>query len=376
MNIGVNARLLLKGKLEGIGWYAYQILKRITQQHPEHQFYFFFDRPYDDSFIFGANVHGVVISPQARHPILYHIWFNWKLPRYIKKYKIDVLFSPEGLTSLRTKVPNIITLHDLAYCHYPEQIDRAHRYYLRKYQPQMARHADHILTVSQFTKEDIMTQYGLSDSKISVVYNAANEAYRPLTFEEKLAVKKTYTDGREYFIYVGAIHPRKNVINLLKAFVQFKRRQQSKFKLVIVGRLAWNTEEIEDAQKRMPYKDDVIWLGYQDVPTLTQLVGAAYAMVYPSLFEGFGIPLIEAMACHVPSITSITSSMPEVIGSAGLLADPNNVGDIAQKMMYIYKDEQMRHELVQHCQTEIKRFDWDKSAQEVWRVIENSSIPK
>lgn len=369
MNIGVNARLLMKDRLEGIGWYAYQILKRITQSHPEHKFYFYFDRPFDDSFIFSDNVTGIIVSPQARHPILYHIWFNIKLPKLLKKHKIDVFFSPEGLTPLRTKIPSVITLHDIAYAHYPEQIDKAHRFYLRRYQPRMAQKAAHLITVSEFTKNDIINHYKLPDNKISVVYNGANESYRPLSYDEKKHIKDTYTDGREYFIYVGAIHPRKNVLNLLKAFVQFKRRQQSKFKLLIVGRMAWNTDEIVEAQKRMPFRDDVIWLGYQNVETLSALVGASYAMVYPSLFEGFGIPLIEAMACNVPSITSDTSSMPEVIGSAGLLVDPTNVQDIAQKMMYIYKDENIHQELKAHCKTELERFDWDKSAEQVWKII-------
>lgn len=369
MNIGVNARLLLQNKLEGIGWFSYQILKRITQNHPEHTFYFFFDRPYNEAFIFSDNVKGVVVSPQARHPILYQIWFNIKLPFFLKKYKIDVFFSPEGLTTLKSKIPSIITLHDLAYCHYPDQIDIAHRIYLRKYQPKMAAKAAHILTVSSFTKEDIIKQYSISEDKISIVYNAANSAYKPLSIEERTEVKKKYSDGREYFLFVGAIHPRKNVINLLKAFVQFKRRQKSKFKLIIVGRMAWNTDEIQEAKERMPYREDVIWLGYQNVDELTKIVGAAYALVYPSLFEGFGIPIIEAMACNVPSITSNTSSMPEVAGKAGLLVDPHNPAEIAQNMMLIYKDENLRNELIQECQKEIQRFDWDKSAEQIWEKI-------
>lgn len=376
MNIGINARLLLQNKLEGIGWFAYQVLSRMVRNHPEHQFYFFFDRPYAEEFVFGNNVTPIVIGPQARHPALYYIWFNARMAPLLKRYKIDVLFSPEGFIPHRTRIPQIATIHDLAYLHYPEQIDLAHRYWYRRYQPKYANKAEKIVTVSEFTKQDIVQQYGLPEEKIQVVYNAANPIYKPLSAEEKIKVREEISGGRNYFLFVGALHPRKNIINLLKAFVQFKRRQQCVFKLVIVGRMAWQTEEIEEAKRRMPYKEDVIWLGYKSVEELSKIMGAAYALVYPSLFEGFGIPIIEAMACDVPSIVSNTSSMPEVAGTAALLCDPHNPKDIAEKMSMIYKDEHLHRQLSANCHKELQRFDWDKSAEQIWKIIEEVGSKK
>src|SRR5690606_15050327 len=327
MKIAVNTRLLLKGKLEGIGWYTHQTLKRIVLSHPEHEFIFFFDRKFDESFIYADNVKGVTISPQARHPFLYYLWFEWLIPYYLKKYKVDVFLSPDGLTTLNSRVPSCLVIHDLAFEHFPEHNRFLDGRYYRFFTPRFARKAKRIVTVSEFSKQDIFKQYGVENEKISVSYNGAHSGYRPLSFEEKSVIKNNWTSGQEYFIFAGALHPRKNVVNLLKAFIVFKRKYKTNMKLVIVGRMAWKYDEVEKMKNDMPFREDVIWTGYLDVQQLSQLMGAAYALVYASLFEGFGIPILEALQCHVPVIASNTSSMPEVAGAAGLLVDPYSYKD-------------------------------------------------
>ena len=139
MRIAVNTRLLLKGKLEGIGWYTNETLKRIVREHPEHEFIFFFDRPYDPSFIFASNVTPVVFEPQARHALLFYIWFELRIPYMLRKYKADLFLSTDGLLSLKTKVPTCLVIHDLAFEHYPEHLKRSHRMYLRKFSPLFAK---------------------------------------------------------------------------------------------------------------------------------------------------------------------------------------------------------------------------------------------
>jgi glycosyltransferase involved in cell wall biosynthesis len=366
MRIGVNTRLLLKGKLEGIGWFTYQTLEHIVRAHPEHEFIFFFDRPYDPLFIFAPNVKAVVVHPQARHPVLFYIWFEWSLPYMLRKHKIDLFLSPDSYLSLSTKVPTCLVVHDLAFEHYPEHFVLSHRLYWRHYSPLFARKAKRIATVSTFSKEDITKCYGISPDKIDVVYNGAHDEYRPLTAAEREAVKKQYADGCEYFVFAGALHPRKNIVNLLKAFVLFKKKQHTNMKLVIAGRPAWKYEEVEQMRLEMPFKEDVKWVGYMNVDELSKLIGGAYTLVYASLFEGFGIPILEALQCDVPAIVSNTSSMPEVAGDAALLVDPADPEDIANKMNLVYKDEALRAKLIVNARVQIKKFDWNNSSKRLW----------
>jgi glycosyltransferase involved in cell wall biosynthesis len=369
MRIAVNTRLLLKGKLEGIGWYTNETLKRIVQKHPEHEFIFFFDRPYDPSFIFADNVTPVVFDPQARHPVLFYIWFEMRIPYMLRKYKADVFLSTDGLMSLKTKVPSCLVIHDLAFEHYPEHLKGSHKYYFRKYSPLYARKAKRIVTVSQYSKEDISQRYHIPLDKIDVSYNGAHDNYRPLTWDEREQVKKEYADGCEYFAYAGALHPRKNILNVLKAFVAFKKRQRSNMKLVMVGRFAWKYEEIVKMREEMPFKEDVKWVGYLDVEHLSKVIGGAYALVYASLFEGFGIPILEALQCNVPAIISNTSSMPEVGGNAALLVDPKDPTDIAEKMQTLYKDEELRSKLIAAAPAQVAKFNWDKTADVLWNSM-------
>jgi len=369
MRIAVNTRLFLKGRLEGVGWFAHETLSRMVQNHPEHHFIFFFDRPFHQDFVFAPNVTPVVLKPQARHPALYYLWTEWAIPYALKKYKADIYFSPEGLGSLRSRVPTCITIHDLAYKHYPQFMDKLHKWHYAHYLPRFAQKAKHIVAVSEYTKSDIVSQYGIAPEKIDVVYNAAHAQYKPLSYTEKEAVREQYTEGEEFFLFTGALHPRKNVIHLLKAYVKFKRRQRSRIKLVIVGRMAWQFKEIVEARELMPFREDVVWTGYLEVAELARITASAYAMVYPSLFEGFGIPIVEAMACHVPVIVSNTSSMPEVGGDAALLVDPDNVDDIADKMMLIYKDEMLRNRLIAAAKIQKDRFSWERSARQLWQSL-------
>ena len=366
MRIAVNTRLLLKGKLEGIGWFTYQTLERIVRQHPEHEFIFFFDRTYDPSFVFASNVTPVVVHPQTRHPILCYLWFEWQIPRLLRKYKADLFLSTDGFMSLSTKLPTCLVIHDLAFEHYPEHLKMSHRFYWRHYSPLFARKAKRIVTVSTYSKTDIEQRYRINGDKIAVVYNGAHDEYVPLSWDEREAVKTRYADGCEYFVFAGALHPRKNVVNLLKAFVEFKKRQRSNMKLVIVGRMAWKYEEVEEMRDTMPFKEDVKWVGYMNVDELSKVMGGAYALTFASLFEGFGIPILEALQCHVPAIVSNTSSMPEVAGDAALLVDPNDYMDIADKMQLLYKDEVLRAKLIAAAKEQVKKFDWDKSARELW----------
>jgi len=370
MKIAINTRLLLKDKLEGIGWFTYETFKRIIQQHPEHEFYFLFDRKFDDSFIFSDNIIPIVIPPQARHPALFYLWFEHSIPRALKKINADVFVSPDGYLSLRTKTKSHVVMHDLNFEHYPKDIPYwAHKHY-RYYFPKYAQKAERIATVSEFSKQDIVKQYKVNPDKIDVVYNGANEGFVPLSEEEIIKVREKYTQGSPYFIFVSALHPRKNLVNLFKAFDEFKKKKSSDVKLMIVGEKMWWTNEIKAAYETMKYKQDVLFSGRLKFNELQRVVASALALTYVSYFEGFGIPIIEAFYTGIPVITSNVTSMPEVAGDAALLVDPFSVESIADAMIKIAADEGLRKSLIEKGNERAKDFSWQKSADRLWGSIE------
>jgi glycosyltransferase involved in cell wall biosynthesis len=372
MRIAVNARFLLKEYLEGYGYFIYETFKRITTAHPEHEFIFIFDRPYDKRFVFGKNVIPVVAGPPARHPLLWKFWYDVKVPAALRKYKADVFVSCDGFCSLNTKIPQCLVLHDLAFLHHPSFIKKSHLLFYKKYTPKFLIKANVIVTVSEFSKRDIINHYKTEAEKINVVFNAAKTIFKPWSDAEKAGIKNKYTEGKEYFVYIGSIHPRKNLINLLKAFSVFKKRMQTNMKLVLAGRLAWKYESFVESLKTYKYRDDVVMTGYIPENELAKITGAAYGMVYPSLLEGFGVPVLEAMQCDAPVITSAGTSMSEIAGDAALYADPHDHTDIAERMIQLYKDERLRKELIEKGREIVKQYSWDKTAALLWQCIEKT----
>lgn len=370
MKIAVNTRLLIKDKLEGIGWFTYETLKRITQQHKEHDFYFIFDRKFSDEFIFSENITPIVASPQARHPFLYYLWFEHSLPRVFKKIKPDLFFSPDGYLSLRAKVKSMCVFHDLNFEHYPQDLPYLERKNYRHFFPKYAQKAKRLATVSEYSKQDIVEQYNIKPEKIDVVYNGASEGFKPLDELKQQQIREKYTDGKPYFIFVSALHPRKNLVNLFKAFDEFKEKKSSDIKLMVVGEKMWWTKEIEQAYENMQFKDEVIFSGRLEFTELQRVLASALALTYVSYFEGFGIPIVEAFYAGTPVITSNVTSMPEVAGDAALLVDPFSVQSITDAMMKISSDEVFRKTLIEKGKKRAENFTWQKSADRLWASIE------
>ncbi len=372
MKIAVNTRLLLKDRLEGIGWFSHECLSRIVRQHPEHQFYFLFDRKYDDSFVYAPNVTPIVAYPQARHPYLWYLFFEVGVPYQLRRIRPDLFLSTDGWVPTRAQsVPMVDVIHDLNFVHQPDFIEKktVKRYYDRFF-PQFAQRADRIATVSEFTRQDIHQQYGIPLSKIDVVYNGANEVFRPLSLSEQAQVKAQYTQGCDYFLFVGLIHKRKNLANIFRAFDAFKKSQESDAKLVIVGDKKWWQGEIEDTYLTMQYRDEVIMMGRQQRDTLARLYASARALVYASLFEGFGIPIVEAFRAETAVITSNVTSMPEVAGDAAAIVDPASVEAITAAMARLWNEDEYRQSLIEKGRTRRELFSWEQTADKLWKTIE------
>jgi len=370
MIIAVNTRLLIQEKLEGIGWFTRETLSRITRDHPEHQFLFIFDRPYAEEFIFSDNITPIVLSPPTRHPILWYLWFEIQIPRILKKYKADLFFSPDGYLSLSTRVSQLAAIHDINFAHRPQDLPWLKAKYYNYYFPRFARKAKRIVTVSFFSKEDINRTYKIDGDKVDVVYNGVNTLYTPTSDDEKLMTRRKYSGDKEYFLFIGSLHPRKNICGLLRAYDAFRTSVESDVKLLIVGESMFKTHDIELTYEGMRHKDDVVFTGRLTNDELHQVLGASLAMTFVPFFEGFGIPVIEAMNSGVPVICSNTTSLPEVGGNAVYFVDPFSQNQIMEAMINLYKDKELRDSLIEKGFVQKDKFSWDKTAELLWGSIQ------
>jgi len=369
MRIAVNARLLLADRLEGIGWFTHHLVSRLARAHPGHDFLLLFDRPYDPRFVYADNVTPVVLRPPARHPLLWYWWFELALPRTLAKLGADVLFSPDGFGSLRSPVPTVLAVHDLAFERFRGYIGPLPRLYLRTFTPRFARTARTVVTVSQFSRRELVDCYGLDPAKVAVIPNAAGEAFRPRTATGTAALVASLTGGEPYFLHVGAIQPRKNVANLLRGFDRFKTESGSTTKLLLGGRLAWRYRDVLRVHAAMRHRDDVVFLGYRPLGDLALLMASALGLVSVSLYEGFGLPLVEAMASDVPVIASNDTGLAEVAGGAALLVDPLDARAIAVAMHRFENEPDLRADLIRRGRSRARCFDWDRSAAELWSIL-------
>jgi glycosyltransferase involved in cell wall biosynthesis len=369
MRIAINTRLLLKNRLEGIGWFTLETMKRIVVNHPEHEFIFIFDRPYSNEFLFSDNVTPVVIGPPARHPILFYLWFEYRIPYILKKYKADLFLSPDGYLSLKTNIPQLAVIHDISFWHRPEDLPWLKERYYSYFFPRFAQKAARIATVSIYSKNDIARTFEIDPSLIDVVYDGVNERFKPSLPLEQKFIREKYTGGFEYFLYVGALHPRKNISGLLRAFEMYRDNTSRQVKLMVVGSGMHKTGEIYEILETMNFKNDVIFTGRVSEIELNSIYGAALALTYIPFFEGFGMPIIEAMSAGVPVICSNTTSMPEVGGEAVLYADPSQVEQIAEAMEQVSANSKLRAELKLKGFEQKNKFSWDQTSLLLWDSI-------
>lgn len=370
MRIGVNTRLFIKGKMDGIAWYAYEILRRMVKDHPEHEFVFFFDRHYLDEFVFEKNVRPVILHPQARHPVLWYFYFETSLKRALKREKIDLFFSPEGFVCLGSKVPTVNIIHDINFEHFPEFLQKSHRLYYQKFFPRYAQRSDALITVSEFCKRDIAETYHISANKISVAGNAAAEDFYPLSDSEKQAVRDKWTGGAPYFVFVGTINKRKNIINQLKAYENF-RKKGNDAKFVFVGSKKHWDSEMEHCLQTLSYASDIIFTNYISTTDLNKILASACALMYVSSFEGFGVPILEAFASETPVITSNVTAMPEVAGDAAIMVNPNDVESICNSMHELFNNKTLRDQLITRGKSQHQNFSWEHTTNTLWNIIEN-----
>ncbi|MFZ4632813.1 MAG: glycosyltransferase family 4 protein [Saprospiraceae bacterium] len=369
LRIAINTRFLLPGKLEGLGWYTHEIVRRMVLAHPEDEFVFLFDRPYDQAFVYADNVTPVVVPPPARHPVLWYAWFEWAVPLVLKRYAPDVFFSPDGYCSLGSRVPTVMTLHDVIPLNHPERIPWAPRLYYQHYLPRFAHRANQIISVSEHVKQDIIDTCGVSQEQISVVYNGIRNGFQPQDEAAQQLIRKAFSHGKPFFLYTGAIHPRKNVDLLIRAFDQFKSMASNDVQLILAGRFAWQTGLVKTAYESAVHRNAIHFLGYVPDQDLPGLYGAAVALVNLSADEGFGLPLVEAMACGTPVVASDIPVFREIGGDAVLFVDQSSTAQVATGLQQVLEKKLLRTHLISVGKMRSNRFNWDDAAQSIYLVL-------
>lgn len=368
--IAVNTRMLIKDKLDGTGWFAFETLKRIVTQYPEHRFIFFFDRKFNAEFIFSSNILPVVIYPQARHPWLWYTWFEISIHRALKKYRPDLFFSPESFICSKAAVPQVAVIHDLNFEHFPQYMPAQVARYYSKWSRIAAQNAKRIGTVSEFSRQDIVKTYNINIEKTDVLYNGIHDLYKPLSAAEQEQVRNQYTLGCRYIIYTGSLHQRKNTANMVRAFAQYKKKYGGELKFVLVSDRSKMEGDLQLALSEIGIEKDLIFTGRLSAKALAQLTASAEAMMYVSFFEGFGIPVIEAMRCGVPVITSSVSCLPEISGNAALCVDPHSVNAITGAMEQVLQHQEFAEQLKQKGKIRQQDFSWDKTASLTWQSLQ------
>lgn len=368
MRIAVNTRFLISGRMDGIARFTLETVKRITTAHPEHTFFFLFDRPFSGEFIFSGNIVPVVVSPPARHPLLWYAWYRISLPRWMKKVKPDLFFSPDGLLPAGTGTPMIPVIHDLNFEHFPEDLPFPVRNYYKRFMYDSAVRARDVITVSRFSRQDIADTYHIDQQKIHVAYNGVSAHFKPASPEEKKRIRGDISGGMPYILHTGSMTPRKNIPSLLRAFDLF-RQDHERYKLILAGGILNGAGEVKHVLKKMKFRDEVIFTGRISEERLAALTAGAEALVLVSRFEGFGLPVAEAMTCRVPVVCSNTTALPETAGDAALLTDPFSVKNIAHHLSRITEDSGLRQSLIEKGNVQVKKFSWEKTANTVWDII-------
>jgi glycosyltransferase involved in cell wall biosynthesis len=304
------------------------------------------------------------------------LWTHLRLAAELQQYPPDVLFVPAHVLPLYCPVPAVVTVHDLGYRHYPDTHRLLDRWYLDWTTRRHCRTARHILADSLATRQDLLDFYGANPDRISVVYLGRDESLAPVTDPEFIArAKARYNIRTDYLFYLGTLHPRKNLVRLIEAFHQaIQTTSTERLQLVIAGQRGWLYDQIFARVEQLGLTGQVIFAGYVTDEDKPALLSGALAYVFPSLFEGFGLPVLEAMACGTPVLTSNCSSLPEVAGQAALLVDPHSTGEIAAGLVQLITEPGLRQELVQRGFQQIRAFSWSQAAVQVWELVEKVAL--
>jgi glycosyltransferase involved in cell wall biosynthesis len=373
LHIGLNAHLLSMGESyrgAGINRYIYNLLITLPVVDPNNRYTAFLgERRFSTNLALSLRFSRIsTVRPEVRI-----LWEQFVQPFALRKEEIDLLHSMAFVTPLVSPCPSVVTIYDLSFALFPEGLKRNKRLYLSLFTPISARRARLVIAISESTKRDIVRLFGITPEKVEVVYLGICENFRPLPEEEVEAFRKKRGLPERFILFVGTIEPRKNLTRLIEAFSLLSPLSPLPFPfsplpLVIVGAKGWLYEEVFAKVEELGLEREVIFPGYIPWGELPLWYNAATIFVYPSLYEGFGLPPLEAMACGTPVIASNASSLPEVVGDAGILVSPGDVDGLAEAMKLLLSDETLREDLSRRGLRRAKGFSWEKTAEKTVQV--------
>jgi glycosyltransferase involved in cell wall biosynthesis len=284
-----------------------------------------------------------------------------------------VFLSAHPVLPLCRACPSVVVIYDLSPLIQRNAFKAGFQFRFDRQARHASKHADRIITISQSTKADLINLLGAKPEKISVVYPGYDDSFRPqVNHHELKALMSKYSIDDRYILFTGALEPKKNLTRLVEAFVSLKKQGKTVHKLVIAGKRAWGDETVFQTVRRSGLESQVIFTGYVPQEELPLLMSGADVFVFPSLHEGFGIPPLEAMACGTPVITSNSSSLPEVVGDAGVLVNPYSVDEIAEAIYKVVSNRELREEMRRKGLERAKLFSWERAAQEIVQMLEEA----
>jgi glycosyltransferase involved in cell wall biosynthesis len=364
MRIGIDVGIL-REKKRGVGRYLSNLLEQFSRLSSDDDIYLYSPGPIHYDFIKNQNWH----ARFGTLPLPGSFWLQTQCKNYIKKDGIDLFFSPAHVLPLNLPetIRKVLAVHDLVAILYPETMTNYNRFIHNIFFAKSLKSADSIITMSEATKQSIIDKFKIDDNRINVIYEGVSESFKPYQPEQVRSVLNRYGLNKPYLLSVGTLEPRKNYPLLLKAFRDLK----IDYDLVIIGKTGWKFEKVFTTINELQLSKRVKILGYVKDDDLPFFYNGAEIFVFPSIYEGFGLPILEALACGTPVICSNSSSLPEVGGDAVIYFSPDSMDELVLKINQLLTNSELKKVLIQKGLSRAKLFTWGKTSQKTWRVLKN-----
>lgn len=366
MRIGI-ATVSEAKRMGGISTYIRELLPNFVLQAPHHDFFIFRNTEYALKIPKADNMHDITFKFNINNPSIRRLYEQLVFPFLIKRYRLDLLHSIDNVIPFLYSGNQVVTIHDVTLFNTPDRFTKLKTFYLKNFVRRTVRKADHIITISNRTKSDLVEYVNADENKITVIYESANQ--NPPCSETDL--QAIYKVKKPYFIFIGTLEPGKNLIRMMRAFAQAKKEANLPHQFVIAGGTGWKFDGILKEAEDLDLGDDIIFTKYVPLDDLTLLLKESSALLFASLYEGFGLPMVEAFEAGIPVLTSNISAMPEVAGDAALLVDPYDVNAIKDGIIRLARDEDLRKSLIARGKERRKMFSWAQCAFETIKVYES-----